>query len=396
MMYTDQQPASMGIQTYPWISLTKRKRPFDDRLHCQCLVTRESSCSSKASTFTYWRFPVFDTVRLFTTSYKLRQSHRFKTQRTTDSTGEIGRQCSYCPSTAPKARTIIRQYPHSAQPILFIEAEASKLLNRSPLSVLRDNDKDEFINTIRSVLDQAGVDISKATITQAQVGRVDFKADLKLNEPISAYIVALAKCELARHTKHVINTETISFSNKTTCTIAYNKVACEQAKHGELANMTENILRLEFRLLNTSEMARQFGRKNVTLSDIFSEELSRSKLLHAFDALTQGFDAHSPSFTNDFQSIVSTLDKTGIKRNRGLTSLAALGLPLLLDKFGNNTYELARYMAAFGVYHKQQALRDLRTLRSINRSYDRQSTDLFNEIRDKLAIPLPDLEVKAS
>lgn len=325
-----------------------------------------------------------DTVRLFSPEYSLRPGNRFKRKvEYSEDTGEVLSETRYCNSE------------HFSADIqggcLSLSTSLPKLLFKTNLRELGNSDFPLAVSRVESELDKCGVSVAHNNLSDFSLSRVDFCANLHVENHCMDYLVELAKFGMSRRDKRDIAHETVSFRNSDRELVFYNKVReiLETVKDREVLALVEgrpdNILRVEGKLKRVRVIRKFVGAKEAKLENVFDLSLSRGHLLHELEKLVQNSEESQGEF--DFHDNLQLLDRVMSQRRRGgfKEFLAVRGVGTFLSDFGYDWRKIAEFLRYR--YSARRTYEILRTLKDYQKLLlEKPGRDLLGELKNKLRL----------
>ena len=299
-------------------------------------------------------------MKIYSTNFNIKSRHRL-VEQVTRSTGPGGfHQKKYYYNMDPGMNITIIDEKYSPRPVLYVQSSIPKLLYGTSNFEVKESDKGRVIQILRTKLEHAGISIADNNLGDFTASRVDFSRNIKVDGKIEDYIVFLTRFNLNRHSKQVHKHETLSFKNKSSELIFYDKIKeiLDKEKSEKIFNLihnkNENILRIEKRLLRKRVIEREVG-NNLHLSDFFDFDLSTKILLNSMNTLT-GENIVSGFSFNDYLGAMNILGEK-IARNHVDEFLKLMGLKEFLARCGSDWTILQKFISASGLSKRQVTLK---------------------------------------
>lgn len=327
---------------------------------------------------------MIDTVRLFSQEYTLRPENRFRRKReTSEETGEV-----FCDRLYTNDGRLSADIEDG---FLSVSASIPKLLYKTNLVELKDSDFGRTVSEVETGLDKIGVSIPHNRLSDFNLSRVDFCANLQVDHNCMDYLLELSKFSMSRRDKRDIAHETISFRNSDRELEFYNKIKeiRDKEKDKEVLRMVQNrpetILRVESRLKRNRVIRRLSGIADTKLENVFDLQLSRSHLLGEVQKLIRDSEQSEPEF--NFEENLDLLDYVMSRRRRGgfKEFLAVKGVENFLTEFRYDWHKIGEFLRfRYSSRRTYEILSDLRNYQQL--ILDKPARDLLGEIKDKLRL----------
>lgn len=327
---------------------------------------------------------MLDTVRLYSPEFELRRGNRFTRQvKTSEETGELVEERLYF--NGDRFNADIRGG------LLSFSTSLPKLLLKTSLFEVRDSDFPRAVSELETRLDQAGVSVSHNNLSDFQLSRVDFCANLQVDHAPMDYLLELTKFGMSRRDKRDIAHETVSFRNSDRELEFYNKVreVLQKEKDSEVLKLVkdrpEDILRVESRLKKPRAVRKLVGLTEAKLQNVFDLKLSRSHLLKEVEGLVRNSEESQGEF--DFHENLQLLDYVMSVRRRGgfKEFLAVKGVGNFLGEFRYDWQKIAEFLRhKYSARRTQELIRDLKDYQKL--ILERPARDLLGEVKDKLRL----------
>jgi len=325
---------------------------------------------------------------MFTPEFSLKKNNNFQRSIITDyDSGEIKSEKVFCNDTS--FNLTIRDSEKSQ--LLFLQTSVPKLLYKSNLFEVNENDRDSALTAIYSGLDQAGVNVgSDQLLNDWKLSRIDFCRNLKVDHTILDYLLTLNQFCFTRRDKIEIKKETINFRNKSQDFTFYNKIKeiLDKEKDAAIiqlvAGKKQDILRVESRLKKKSVIDSQL-QKDMKFNDLFNVKLAKRKLLNDLEKLTR-LDKNKLIECNTKENLnLLRFIATRRKRNVFNEFVAVKGADNFLKEMQYDWQKIRDFLLEFGyertqVYRHINMLKDYQSLLMLS-----EKRDLIQEIKYKIA-----------
>jgi hypothetical protein len=327
---------------------------------------------------------MLDTVRLFTKEFELAKKNSFVTQTTANySTGEIMAEKVFC-NLGTGARLNIK--PQGNEKCLFFEASLPKLIYKSSLTELKEDDLERCIEAVADQFKVSGAVVDFNAIERLPLSRLDYCRNIQVKHAIVDYLALLRNCSFGKRNKTNWQTETVLFFNGSQEFTAYNKVLeVKSSKYATVAGVDkdtpEDILRLESRLKSAAVVKRILHQRR-TLGECFNFDMAKEKLLNDFDTLVLNVGSQLElNFNSDLERLQALRERS---RYGWRLFLSEQGVDLFLLKYGYDL-ELVKklLLEAFSRRQTYNILKELKLFIAERRTPEQR--DLLKELRFKLA-----------
>jgi len=328
---------------------------------------------------------MIDTIKMFTTEFKLMNNNKFVHQQTSNySTGELTGEKLFC--NLPHFNIDIKT---TDKKILFIQTSLPKLIYRTSLYEIKEQDTEKAIKAIEQQLKMSGVSISNNSLNDFDLSRLDFCKNIQVENNIIDYLLYFNKFYYSKRMKTELKSETVTYRNKSQQLTFYNKIKEIQDTEKDkeiielVQDLPQDILRIESRLLKKRTIEQELKKNNVKFCNIFNMDIARNKLLKDINCLVQDSQEQIELAFEQNTELLNYI-KSKKKRNVFTTFLAAKGAEQFLSEFNNDYDKILSFFLDH--FSKAQSHRNRNELRKFQRLIEnRKQKDLLKEIRYKIA-----------
>ena len=336
---------------------------------------------------------MIDTLKMYIPSFSLKNDNEFKVNLKMDySTGEIQGSKDKGFLNIPGMNFDIIPDKVTRRPTLFFQTSLPKLIHGTSLAEIKPGDLQKVKESVEEKFKVAKINISKNWIEEANLSRIDFCKNIKVDHNVSNYITALGKFEVSRRGKTDYNAETLLYYNKSQELTFYNKelevlarkdtsIFIRKMLSGKADHKT---LRQEVRLKKSSVIKRELPKylekkESYHLEDVFNIDLSKGKLLNEFETLVKSGVKQKINLMNLEDALQEVNFRELVSINGCGDILQACNYDfsmirnILLNHYSKaQTYRHISHLKKYGMY-------------SLDSIGDLEVTDLIEELRFKIA-----------
>lgn len=332
---------------------------------------------------------MLDTIKIFTNEFMLMNNNKFRHQTTSDfATGEFIGEKVYC--NLPHFNIDIKktELPKRTQ-TLFIQTSLPKLIYRTSLYEIKEQDTDKAIKAIEQQLKVSGVQISNNNLGDFGLSRIDYCRNIQVENNIIDYLLYFNKFHYSKRIKTELKNETVTYRNKSQQLTFYNKIKEIQDTEKDkdiiklVQDLQQNILRIESRIIGSRTIRQELKSKDVKLCNIFSMDTAKNKLLKDINCLVQASQEQT-ELVFEKNTELMNLFKSIQQRNVFNSFIATKGAEQFLYEFNFDYDKIFLFLSEH--FKRSQSFNIIRQLKTYQRLIEsKEQKDLLKEIRSKIA-----------
>jgi hypothetical protein len=335
---------------------------------------------------------MLDTVRMFTSDFDIdKKNSKIEVGQKIDySTGEVKSEKMYC--NLKNFSIDIKRDEKRLTDNLYFQTSLPKLLYKTSLFEITENDIDRSIDEIQKTLNSAGVIIDKNNLNDFKISRVDFCKNIQVDNNITDYLLYLDNFYFSRRLKTEIKKETVLYKNKSQQLTFYNKIKeiLDTVKEKSILKLVENkdqnILRVESRLLKKRVVSQELKANkdfDFKFISLFNKDIVKRKLLKDIQCLVRDSQEQREFNFEENSKLLDYLKREN-KRNINMKFLACRGTTEFLKDFGFNHEKVFEFYKEN--FSRAQAYKNMKEIYYFtNLMTEQKERDLLNEIRQKIA-----------